>query len=147
MADLAFRLTLLVSPFGDRACDGLVQTDHRMAVTCEASEGLSPKIFAYIRKGRLNWEGNYETYDEFDHVCSPTDMVEYPEDAPLEGDNPAWYRRADIDLIVRHMALVGEVWDNIKQDVDLLEKLIREHNELVPMDIHTAGNPEALQGG
>lgn len=60
---------------------------YALKVEVVAAEGISPKIFVF-HQSPAGIEGN--TYAEFDHVASPVDLHEIPEDAA--SDIVPWYR-------------------------------------------------------
>jgi|GEM_PF-5353286 len=61
-----------------------------------SSEGISPKIFVY-HQSPSGVDGN--TIAEFDHVASPVDFQEIPEDAATE--TIPWYRTNKCTLWMR----------------------------------------------
>ena len=63
-------------------------------------------------------------YYRFSHVCSPHELIEFPEDEP--GDS-CYFRVSEIELIFDTKDMVEHVMSNMRMDV---KKLVRDFNEL-----------------
>lgn len=84
--------------------------------------GLSSKVFAIevMPKSADLTAANYR----FSHVCSPAELVEFPEDVP--GD--CHYFRVDcIEMVFDTPDIVEHVMDNMRHDV---KKLVDEYKDL-----------------
>lgn len=101
-------------------------------VRIEANEAaLMPnKIFAYLmlpkRPGQTTGTG------AFDHVCSPTDLEEYPEDAPTPNSRPAWFRLNYVDVLLRSRAEVKAFIRDVVDDVQRLKQTLDVMDNLLP---------------
>ena len=78
-----------------------------LCVEVTNSEGISPKIFVF-HQSPAGIDGN--TIAEFDHVATPVDMHELPEDAATE--TVPWYRTDKCTI-----------WLRSQDDVDTAEQL------------------------
>jgi len=94
--------------------DGTIQGT-RLVVTVTSASELSEKIFVY-KEVPLN-PNDSTTIAQFDHVASPADLEDFPEDAPIAGSDPSWFRLNKVDVVVRSRAIADELWDAILQDV------------------------------
>ena len=94
-----------------------VGTVDGLRIRIEASEAanMPNKIFAYqlVPAG----PADAEPIGMFDHVCSPSDLQEYPEDEPVPTVRPAWFRLAYVDLLLRSRAEVDDLLHGVLQDV------------------------------
>lgn len=101
-------------------------------VRLEANDAaLMPnKIFAYLmlplRPGQTVGNG------AFDHVCSPTDLEEYPEDEPTPNSRPAWFRLNYVDVLLRSRAEVKAFIRDVVEDVQRLKKTLDIMDDLLP---------------
>jgi hypothetical protein len=103
------------------------------------ANNMSAAIFRYI-KGPFN--GNYGAYQEdFDGVCSPSDLEEFPIDAPAAGSNPAWFRKDYVDLVFRSQTTAEETWDKIVSDVTILIKTLDVMDNISQEKIVSIGDP------
>lgn len=73
--------------------------DYALKVEVVDADGISPKIFVF-HQSPAGTDGN--TYAEFDHVSSPVDLQEIPEDAA--SDTIPWYRTDKCTLWFRAIA-------------------------------------------
>lgn len=120
------KLTWTVSRylFGD-GVDGI-------RVRIEATEAalMSAKVFAYImlplRPGQETGTG------AFDHICSPTDLEEYPEDEPTPDSRPAWFRLNYVDVLLRSRAEVKAFIRDVTEDVQRLKQTLDLMDDLLP---------------
>lgn len=88
------------------------------------------KVFAYLmnplRPGETTGTG------AFDHVCSPADLEEYPEDVPYENSRPAWFRLDYVDVLLRSRAEVKAFIQDVIEDVQRLKKTLDVMDDLLP---------------
>lgn len=75
-------------------------------------------------------------YYRFSHVCSPAELIEFPEDEPMDN---CYFRTDSIELIFDTDAMIEPVMDNIKKDI---RKLVREYNALDKAPTITSGSVE-----
>lgn len=94
----------------------------RLRVDADLAEGMSEKIFAYITMPMRPGVG--EAVGEFDHVCSPVDLEEYPEDDPIPGHQPGWFRLSYVDVLVRSPAEMEALLAKIIADVRALKSTL-----------------------
>lgn len=64
---------------------------------------------------------------EFCFVASPFDASIYPADTPDPTQNPPYYRKDTIDVLVPSTEIADEVWNNIKTEVT---NLVASYNRL-----------------
>jgi hypothetical protein len=100
---------------------------YRLNVACVA-EGADPKIFLY--------RDDLPDRDRVTHsrpiaVCSPGDLVDYPEDEADSRHFPAFYRQATFDIVSRDLALLQETWANVKRDTEELAAALQWHQDEV----------------
>lgn len=67
----------------------------------------------------------------FSHVCSPAELIEFPENEPLDS---SYFRTDSIELIFDTDALVPHVVNNMKHDV---KHLVDEFNALEEIEPDT----------
>jgi hypothetical protein len=114
-----------VSRYNFHTTDGI-----RVRITADSAALMSPKVFAYQM---LPMKPNEtERVGAFDHVCSPTDLEEYPEDAPLVNSRPAWFRLDYVDVLLRSRAEVRAFIEDVVEDVQRLKHTLDMMDTLLP---------------
>lgn len=99
----------------------------RLRVVASCAEGLSDSIFAY----RLLPTGvSGEAEATFDHVCSPPDMADYPENQPRDGEEPPWFRLSFLDVMVRSVSQADNAIAIIQSDVNRLISTLNKMDTL-----------------
>jgi hypothetical protein len=102
----------------------------RVRITAGDAALMSAKVFAYLalplRPGETTPTG------AFDHVCSPTDLEEYPEDEPTPNSRPAWFRLNYVDVLLRSRAEVKEFIRDVVEDVQRLKRTLDVMDDLLP---------------
>ena len=83
----------------------------RMKIDAYDANNMSAAIFRYLRTPFSATTGTYS--DEFDGVCSPSDLEEFPDGSPTPNANPAWFRKDTIDLVFRSQTTANETWHKI----------------------------------
>lgn len=118
------RLDWSVSRYNFHGVDGV-----RVRIEASAAEEMSDKVFAYVLLPMMPAAGERE--GAFSHVCSPTDLAEYPEDEPIAGHRPEWFRLNYIDVHLRSRyeakRLIQDVTDDVqrlKSTLDLMDTLL-----------------------
>ena len=100
------------------------QTEERRDIFCLAlkvevtrAQAMTPKIFVYHQSpaGPL---GN--TYSEFDHVASPVDFQEIPEDAA--SDIVPWYRTDKFEAWFRSLSDLNMAKQMLVDDISFLQR-------------------------
>jgi hypothetical protein len=120
------KLTWAVSRyrFGDNV-DGI-----RVRIEASDPVNMPDTVFAYLmappRPGQETGTG------AFDHVCSPTDLEEYPEAEPQPNSRPAWFRLNYVDVILRSRAEVKAFIRDVADDVQQLKKTLDIMDTLLP---------------
>lgn len=87
----------------------------RVRITATEACGMSPKVFAF-RMLPLN-ANTGETNGYFDHICSPVDLAEYPEDEPLAGASPQWFRLDYVDVLLRSWLEAEDFIAGVRSDL------------------------------
>lgn len=118
-------LTWSVSRYNYNTTDGI-----RVRITADNATLMSNKVFAYqMMPLKPNEE---ERVGSFDHVCSPVDLEEYPEDEPIENSRPAWFRLDYVDVLLRSRAEVKAFIQDVLEDVKRLKSTLDLMDNLLP---------------
>jgi hypothetical protein len=110
-------------------------------VRIEATDAnlMPDKIFAYlllpVKAGTDNRAGM------FDHICSPADLEDYPEDEPVSGSRPAWFRLNYVDVLLRSREEVDDFVRQVRADVDALKTALDRIDTLEPGGDIWVGSP------
>lgn len=112
---------------------------YRMKVEAYDANHMSSSIFRYIRGPFSQTIGAYS--EEFDGICSPADLEEFPVDTPTLNANPAWFRKDYIDLVFRSQATAEEAWGRIVKDVTTLVASLDLMDTIVEEKIVEIGDP------
>lgn len=128
------KLVWSVSRYRLESTDGI-----RVRITATDAALMPDKIFAYLLLP-LKPAAN-ERVGAFDHVCSPTDIEEYPEDAPVPNARPEWYRLNYVDVIVRSRSEVHDFIKNVVEDVQRLKDTLDLMDDLMPGGEAWIGTP------
>lgn len=91
--------------------------DYALDVHVEQADGVSPKIFVYHQ---LPATVDGALSSEFDHVASPADMHEIPEDAA--SDTVPWYRTNSCTIWCRSAEDFEQAKQLFVDDIQLLQK-------------------------
>lgn len=111
-------LTIRCSFYRD-ANDGRVQ-GQRIRIEASDAVDMTDKIFMYQQLSKNATTG--ALVDTFDHVASPPDIAETPEDAPDAGDpRPAWFRKDYIDLLLRSKTETDDLIEAVCEEVEQLK--------------------------
>ncbi|NDE17361.1 hypothetical protein EBZ80_20765, partial [bacterium] len=102
----------------------------RVRITASNAANMSDKIFAYQMLPLK--PGASEKVGAFDHVCSPTDLEEYPEDDPIMNARPAWFRLNYVDVLLRSRAEVKSFIESVIDDVQRLKTTLDLTDTLLP---------------
>ena len=129
-------LSAATSPWVANRIDGI-----RLRVTVTEADGMPSKIFAY-QSIKMRPSTN-QSVSAFDHVCSPPDLADYPEDTPLVGSQPDWFRTDFVDVLLRSEDEALRVWDLIVVDVMVLKKSLDTTDILQPFDSACIGTAPA----
>ncbi len=124
-----------VSYFKSNETDGI-----RLYIQAVDANLMTDKIFQYLRRP-LNPNTGQEV-DTFDHVSSPPDIEEVPEDAPIATEQPAWFRINYVDLYLRSQHEADDVLESILEDVRVLKRTYDIMDVTNPAGSETVGVPE-----
>ena len=129
-------LTWEVSRYTYGTTDGI-----RVRIIADDATDMPTKVFAYQM---LPLKPNEEArVGSFDHVCSPTDLEEYPEDEPIENARPAWFRLNYVDVLLRSRAEVKAFIQDVTEDVQRLKNTLDTMDDLLPGGAVWIGTPPA----
>ena len=107
-------LQAATSPYVVNKIDGI-----RLRIDVTGATNMPTKIFAYQSLPMRPSTG--ERAAEFDHVCSPPDLADFPEDAPIPGQRPDWFRTSFVDVFLRSEADALRMWNLVIADVSSLK--------------------------
>lgn len=110
----------------------------RMKIEAHSANLMSNAIFRYIR-GPVNSQAIQ--IDEFDGVCSPSDLEEFGQDSPAQGANPAWFRKDYVDLVFRSQHASKDAWNLIVSDVKILVSTLDIMDNIVQEEVIGIGDP------
>ena len=117
------RLSWQVSRYNFETTDGI-----RVRITASDAYLMPSKVFAYTM---LPMKPNAEErIGVFDHICSPTDLEEYPEDDPIPNQRPAWFRLNYVDVLLRSRSEVKEFIESVVSDVQRLKETLDRADNL-----------------
>jgi hypothetical protein len=92
----------------------------RLRIEAEEAEDMPTKIFAYLTMPLRPGAG--DPVGVFDHICSPVDLEEYPEDEPIPGHQPGWFRLGYVDVLLRSAAEIEAALEAILGDIRSLKR-------------------------
>jgi hypothetical protein len=124
-SDRAIRLSWSVSRYNYNDTDGI-----RVRITADQPVMMPDKIFAYMLLPMKPGAGS--KVGAFDHVCSPIDLEEYPEDTPIPGSRPEWFRLNYVDVLLRSRTEVYEFIKDVISDVKRLKHTLNLMDNLMP---------------
>lgn len=133
------QLSWSVSRYNYHDTDGI-----RVRITAQNANLMSDKVFAYLLLPMKPGAG--ERVGEFSHVCSPVDLEEYPEDDPIPGHRPEWFRLNYVDVLLRSRTEVHEFIREVTADVQRLKTTLDVMDTLLPGgELWIGGEPSAEQ--
>lgn len=94
----------------------------RLTATASEAEDMPNEIF--LHQKTLVDPGTDTTQDEFIAICSPYDLSDYPANEPDAEQEPAFFRKATLDILLPGNTLWGEVRDEIEAQVRVLVSLL-----------------------
>lgn len=119
------KLDWSVSRYNFHGVDGV-----RVRIEATAAELMSPKVFAYLMMPMKPAAGERE--GSFSHICSPTDLAEYPEDEPIPGHRPEWFRLNYVDVHLRSRSEAKRLIQDVTEDVQRLKVTLDLMDTLLP---------------
>jgi hypothetical protein len=131
------KLNWSVSRYNYHSTDGI-----RVRITATNANLMPNKIFAYLL---LPLDpGANERVGAFDHVCSPTDLEEYPTDEPIPDHRPEWFRLDYVDVVLRSRTEVHAFIRDVAEDVYRLQTTLDVLDRISPAgEIWIGGEPAA----
>ena len=109
----------------------------RVRFVVEEACDMTDKIFAYRMLPVDPATGAAEGH--FSHICSSVDLAEYPENEPVAGASPAWFRLNYVDVIIRSWAEALDFIDVVYQDVHSLLDSLNNMDEIAGTSTITFG--------
>lgn len=134
--DRRIRLSWQVSRYFASNTDAL-----RVRVTAADANLMPDKIFAYLMLPIK--QGAEAKTASFSHVCSPVDLEEYPEDAPVAGFRPEWFRLNYVDVLLRSREEVDSFIAGLQSDVTALKQALDRVDSLETATSVWIGKPPA----
>jgi len=134
MSERRIKLTWQVSRYYASSTDGI-----RVRITASNANLMPSKIFAY--QMMPIGPADVERVGMFDHVCSPSDLEEYPEDEPTTTLRPAWFRLDYVDVLLRSRTEVDAFIRDVTDDVRGLKEVLDVADNLQPSGTLWIGNP------
>ena len=98
------------------------------------ASGISSKVFV-IEVYPASADPNAPQY-RFSHICSPAELVEFPEDEPKDN---CYFRVNSVEFIFDTDKMLEHVMSNIRADIS---KLVKEYNNLETTDNVVSGSEE-----
>ncbi len=101
--------------------NAIVKTSDGFNIRVVASDasGISNKIFRYMRHP-LN-PNDASKQDKFDGVCSPSDIEDFPENAPFGYIDPKFFRLNYADLVLETLAEAEDFREVVVEEVESLK--------------------------
>lgn len=106
-------------------------TSRRMLVTVsDTSHNMDPKLFLYLALPPA--PDTDDQVAQAQGVCSPSDLVDYPADAPALNASPAWFRHNAVDYLFPSVAEMESAWTQILAEVATLIDTLNSLDLLIP---------------
>lgn len=86
----------------------------RVRIWVDCATGLDTRVFAY-RQMPINASGGQAGF--FSHICSPSDMTEYPADEPRANESPEWFRLSFVDVFLRSVTEADDFIQIVREDI------------------------------
>lgn len=102
---------------------------YRVHLLVTDATNLPQEIFVHQRVA--GWQGSH---DEFIGVAGPLDLVNIPEQVPVEGGK---FRKAEVDLLIESVSLANQTVKTIQRSVQHLLRGLRQLETLTPTQIIT----------
>jgi hypothetical protein len=91
---------------------------YRLRVTAEPVGDGDANIFVYLK--RTDDPNSPSTDARFDHVAVPSDLEEVPVGLPLVGASELFFRLNTVDILVRDVDELKDIWNTLKSHTALL---------------------------
>jgi hypothetical protein len=132
MADRRIKLTWATSRFNLNQIDGI-----RVRMDIECAYDVTPNIFAYRNLPTDPKTGEKAAW--FSHVCSPSDLEEFPNNAPIPGHLPEWFRLNYVDVFLRSRIEADAFIEDVRSDVRRLVSTLNIMDEIEPEGAEAVG--------
>lgn len=116
----------------------------RFKAVAYGGNDMPNKIFRYGREALNAREGSYRL--AFDGVCSPSDLEEFPEDAPLVNSYPEFCRLDYIDLVFRTQEEAEETWTVLVSEISNLVNTLNAMDGITAETTLKIGDPPPSDG-
>jgi hypothetical protein len=114
-------------------------TGFRFKVVVYGANLMPNTIFRYAREALNARDGTYRL--AFDGVCSPSDLEDFPEEAPIVGIFPEFCRLDYVDLVFRSQSLAEDTWNIIIEETSNLVKTLNTMDVIKPEADLKIGSP------
>jgi hypothetical protein len=119
------KLEWSVSRYNYHSVDGI-----RVRLETSNAVDMPSKIFAYTLSPLV--AGETVRTASFSHVCSPSDLNDYPEDEPTPGVRPEWFRLDYVDVVLRARTEVHAFIREAASDVYRLKTSLDLNDRIYP---------------
>lgn len=116
---------------------------YRLYMTAVEPRAMPATVFVYQRKSILTPTTPYK--DDFSHVASIPDLVEFPVDVPITGAQRQFFRLNYVDLVFRNPSMLLDAVRCISRDLAELVWAFEQNDPLIQAGIINIGNPMLLQ--
>jgi len=116
----------------------------RVRIWTECATGMPAEVFAYRMLPKDPQTGEENGF--FSHICSPTDLEEYPVNEPLPSHIPRWFRLAYVDVVVRSHIEAEAFINDVLDDVCRLKRSLDSKDVVEPMGQEDCGGDGTCPG-
>lgn len=108
-------------------------------VVIEASDGVGmpDEIFGFERTLIDPYNNQYS--ENFAFICGPWDLVTWPVDEPREEDQPAYFRKSVLDLVLPAETYAEQFWEELKLELCNLIAALNAMDNLEEQDTFACG--------
>lgn len=115
----------------------------RVVIEAYDNELMPAEIFGHQRTLLNPWTGLEG--EDFCFVCAPDDLVVYPVGNPSPTQQPAFYRKARIDVVVASRDIALEMWEAVKKRVCELVAALNRKDQLVQAETTRCGDDVVIE--
>jgi len=116
----------------------------RVRIEAVCANGMPRTVFAYRMLPKDPVSGTEEGF--FSHICSPTDLAEYPEYAPIPSHTPKWFRLHWVDVVVRSHVEAEKFVNDVVDDICRLKRSLDSKDEIEPTGAEDCGGDGTCPG-
>lgn len=113
---------------------------YRLRVEVVSATGMPAAVFGHFRRDVNLRDGI--TAEELAFICSPFELVEYPENEPDPTKAEPFYRKDHFDVILPSRELAEEVWTIVQQEVCHLRETLDRMDRLLIGDTYQCGDAD-----